>query len=111
MPKRNISVRKRFELYEKRGLLRFVFPSELSKNRVKISTLLVDSPRSRTELMESFEDALSPGVPEEFVVNPFLFLQPVSEMEEDDGFYDLALMVEGYVFYCNKVTASPAFQS
>ncbi len=72
----------------------------------------MDSPQTRSDLVDDYEMALSLGIPEEFA-NPFYCVRSCmgvltedSEEEIVDPNYDLCLKVDDHTFYCNKVLSS-----
>lgn len=79
----------------------------MSKKRVKISTLVVDSLETRSDLSFDFEITFSQGIPAQFA-SPFYYLRSCAgvmndENETVDAIHDICLKVEDHLFYCHKV--------
>lgn len=86
---------------------------ERSKRNIKVTTLVLDTPRTKQTLQEDFCAILDPGVEEDLSREPFLQFCHTRLGEEEDfladedeglqTYYDVCLKVGDARFYCNKV--------
>ena len=76
---------------------------------MRVSTIAVESEKSVWELQQAYGQLLEQGLPPEFSAWPAaneLPLMPVLP----SAYFDLCLLVEGYRFYCHRVSEQISLQ-